>query len=153
MLRDNILGLKTRPPRDGYAFNDAHSLATGTFTHIGNWHHDKAIFYRLVKNDMQEMLSLLRISNRFNYVSHLTRTSKYSGGYDCLHVFEVMKALAVKDFEAVNAFLKRYPGTSVSGHPFTVLLCNTVTSLLNNDNILYQIQDAKINKLRGTAFD
>lgn len=95
-----------------------------------------AIVRRLLDDDVTRLYNDAVLSARVGYLQDLAATPKQSGGYDCLHVFDIFRAYAVLDRRLVAAYVSRHPGPSMGGHPFTKLLCNAVTAVLRKTDDL-----------------
>lgn len=81
---------------------------------------------RIVSGDTGLMVECLRSSARAGYLDYVARGEMYPGGSDCLHVFELLKMLAIGDRQAVEALTSRFPAPFNQGHLDTVTLCNAI---------------------------
>ena len=105
---------------------------------------------RILAGDAGLLAECLRTSARLGYLLYVVGGEKYSGGYDCLQVFELLKMLAVGDMAAVEALTNRFPAPAGQGHPDTLLLCNAVYLALgkhpNPDAVLRGMESRKATK-------
>ncbi len=92
-----------------------------------------SIIDRILHDDPSFLLRGLATQARFGYLDRLGGGVDNSGGYDCLHVFSLLSALACNDMEAVARFLTGIAPPFIDGHPSTVLLCNGVYAALDPD--------------------
>lgn len=96
---------------------------------------DYAIYQRFKNNDVAELAYNLSLSSRFGYLTRLAGGTDHSGGYDCIHVFDLLKALCAGDENAVTAFLNSFPAPFKKGHGTTILLCNGIYAALEAPSV------------------
>lgn len=142
-IKDSLESVVIRSKRKALVNYDL----AGTFHSLDMHFIDKAIAERLIDENISLMIQRIQLSARFGYLNSLTGGEQYSGGYDCMHVFSVLKALAVQDQYAVEAFLKRFSAPFAKGHKSTVLLCNAVYAALgHHDNLDFVTEKLRAQK-------
>ena len=111
---------------------------------------------RVAKKNISDMTEALRYSARAGYLLRLSGGEQYSGGYDCMHVFDLLVMSAVSDLKAINVLTSRFKAPFKNGHPHTILLCNAVYMALNKhpdpDLILRTIESSKPTKFFLSMF-
>jgi hypothetical protein len=127
-----VTALASRPPAPGNMYTNVPSLFASEMFFLSSRVLQSAIARRLLDDNPRDLRDAVFLSARLDYLSDLAKTPAYSGGYDCLHVFELLRAYAVNDRQLAAAYLKRHPGPAKNGHPFTKLLCNSITAILSN---------------------
>ena len=150
ILCTNIAGLRSRPPRPGYAYGSEANLVASELGILASELTHRAIAKRLVSDCPDELAHGIYLASRLRYVANLAKTFKYSGS-DCQHVFDMILSAAANDGNAVAAYLWRYDYTAKKGHPFAVLLCNAMRMILNSqsdDDLV-----AKLHRQKDTAYD
>jgi len=130
IIQGNVVGMRERPERKGYAFQTAVDLLPGGLGTLASLVIQHGIANRLLRNSPVVLADSLFVASRLRYLSNLAIFPTYTSGGDCYHVFDVMLSLAANDLQAVEAYLRRYSHTAKRGHPFTILLCNSVSSVL-----------------------
>ena len=111
---------------------------------------------RLVSGNVGQMTEALILCGRVGYLLRLYGGEKYSGGFDCAHVFDLLMMLAVSDSEAIHALTNQFKAPFTKGHPDTVLLCNAVYMALDKhpspDSVLKLIEGSKSTKFFLSMF-
>src|SRR6516165_10371347 len=74
-----------------------------------------SILNRLLTDDPQVQVQGIRLATRLLYAADLGITPAYSGGCDCLHVWNVVEAMAVCNYPVIEAYLARHPGPASKG--------------------------------------
>lgn len=92
----------------------------------------KGILERIIHDDIQKQVSGIYTSGRLQYIKYSTKELQVDGA-DCLHVYKLINALAINDFELVNKFLVSLPGPSKHGHRYSKLICNALYAILRKD--------------------
>src|SRR5258706_5948187 len=115
VFRKNLDGLARRPPRSVYAFNSPQELFASTIFFFTNEVIDRSILDRLIEDNAEIQLKGLQLGARLKYVSNLAKTAEYSGGYNCLHVFDMLLACAVNDAALLRAYIARHSDPAVAG--------------------------------------
>jgi hypothetical protein len=119
----------------------AHELLTGS------------IFRRLREDDVAAQVWGLRVSARFEFLSDIVQSPDYASGNDCLHVFDLLTALAAGDERLVRAYLARFPGPAKEGHQYTILICNAVTVLARRDTAAYPDLADALARRNGSQYE
>jgi hypothetical protein len=124
-------------PKQAHSFKSFGELFASSVFFMASRCIQGSILNRLLTDDPQVQVQGIRLATRLLYVADLGITPAYSGGCDCLHVWNILEALAVCNYPVIEAYLARHPGPASKGHPFTVLLCNAVTAILTSDVASY----------------
>jgi hypothetical protein len=93
---------------------------------------NKGITERILKDDTQMLIAGLYSSSRFQYINYSTKEFEDDGA-DCLHIYKVLDASSIKDFEVISKYLAVLPGPAKHGHRFSRLLCNSVYTILRKN--------------------
>lgn len=113
---------------------------------------DRGVIERLITDNPVHEVRGFRTSARLGYLMNVAGGPAYSGGYDCLHVFDMFLAIATEDRFAVSKFTERFPGPFESGHPSTVLLANAVYCVLAGDRDGFQGLAEKLRTRKESRF-
>ena len=108
------------------------------------------IAQRIVSGNVCLLIECLSLSGRIGYLMREVGGEKYSGGDDCLQIFNLLKMLAAGDHQAVERLTNQFPAPFKKGHPDTVLLCNAVYGALGKhpepDSIIIALEKKKSTK-------
>jgi hypothetical protein len=134
------------------------SLLAGYFHDLRSYFCDRGIIRRFLDDDVSQLRMAVDTAARSGLLMRAAGGTAYSGGCDCLHVFDLLLALAVEDKPLVNAFLNHYPAPFRSGHPATVLLANALYAVLREDrttfaNLERRIRDKSESNFFRAMFD
>jgi hypothetical protein len=103
-----------------------------TFIHLtANDVKQKGILERIINNDLEKQVSGIYTSGRLWYIHYATKELIVDGA-DCLHVYKIIDALSIRDFELVDKYLIILPGPAKHGHRFSKLICNGLYSILHS---------------------
>ena len=106
---------------------------TGEFHWLQMHFRDGAIIDRFLHDDPSMLATGLSTAARFGFLMALTGGTGYSGGYDCAHVFDLLRAIACRDRAVTESFLTQFPSPFKHGHQSTVLLCNGIYAALDSE--------------------
>jgi len=130
----------------------AGSTMASQFSRIQSHFYDHGIIRRLLDNDIDAQIVSLRTCARLGYLTRLAGGTSYSGGCDCLHIFDILPALAVREHEVLNRFLAQFQSPFKSGHQSTLLLANSVYAILNGDSTAFQALTPKLRNRKENRF-
>lgn len=133
--RLNELHLKRAPsPVDFVAKRNGKAVR---FSFCKDYLEDEAILRRLFDDDVKQMEVCLDTASRFGFLLRVKGGTEYSGGWDCMHIHDVLTALAVNDQQVIQAFVSVFQAPFNVGHPATVLLANSVYAVIRADRSAY----------------
>jgi hypothetical protein len=142
-------------PRDSsvkWAYSSALSLLASRLHELKSDFSDRGIVQRLVDDDPAKQAIGLVTSGRLGYLMNVAGGPDYSGGYDCLHVFDMFSSIASKDRFATSRFVERFPRPFKSGHQCTVLLANAVYCVLAGDQEGFRALAEKLRTRKESRF-
>jgi hypothetical protein len=109
------------------------SLLASSLHFLNMYFCDDGIVRRFLDNDVLQLKIGVDTSARLGLLKRTVGGTERSGGYDCAHIFDLMFAIAVEDWPAVEVFLRRFPSPFKVGHPSTLLLSNSLYAILHRD--------------------
>ena len=114
-----------------------------------------AVIERVAFNNLEGFLSHFKVGVRLCYLTQLIGGTKYSGT-DCIHVWDMLKALAINDTDTVNAFTEQFPAPFNNGHKVIILISNAVYTVLGKqpvtDDIIYKLNNTNSSKFYMAIF-
>ncbi|EDM25956.1 hypothetical protein LNTAR_19202 [Lentisphaera araneosa HTCC2155] len=125
--------------------------------HLSKYFFDKGIFTRVLNENLPFMIKAISTSTRLSYTADILADPSYSGGYDCLHVFNMFKALSINETNVINAYLQNTKPPFKNGHQSTVLLCNGLYAILGKhpapDVIIQKLKSRKESSFFRAMYD
>lgn len=147
-LRNSISQFRSRPVGSGYAFNSEAELLASSFDALAHQLVQRGIAIRLLADTPSALAEGLFGASRLHYIANLAKSPEYAHS-DCQHIFDLLLSLAANDTEAVKAYMRRYDSIAKQGHPFTKLLCNSISAILTNRQDERLIEELKIRNETG----
>lgn len=94
---------------------------------------ERVIAEAMPRGDAAHLVRGLYVTKRMTFLAGRLREPIAYSGCDCLHVFDMLDALAGRDVALFRRYLDTNPPAASRGHRDTVLLCNAVTALGRQD--------------------
>lgn len=108
---------------------------------------------RMLLGAIDRQISGIYTRGRLAYIKTNIKDFEYDYA-DCLHCYDIIDALAVRDFKVIEKYILSIPGPAKEGHKFSILLCNSLYSILKKDDKEMNIAAENIKKFnKKSIFD